>query len=303
MSEGHEGSVESSVMIHTAASLTPTELAEVRALKAVCDAADGLDLKLSWGDEASECARVFLARDGSRLIGFCALDGEGAVAELCGMVAPEARRRGVGMRLFEAARLAFKQGGGDQLYIICENASEAGRAFVAALSGQRVFSEYRMRLRSDAPITTDATLVIRELTSGDEDELVAAARITAAGFARSFEQTLRGMRKDLTRSEERPYLALADSKPVGAFKLSTVELGTTGIYGFTVDPARQRQGWGRRMLAQASALAWAQGAERVTLEVETNNERAIALYTSSGFETITTYGYYLLSRSLIAGGR
>jgi ribosomal protein S18 acetylase RimI-like enzyme len=300
MSEGQEGSVESSVVISAAASLTPAELAETRALKSDCDMAEGLDLKVSWGDAASESERVFLARLGARLIGYCSLDGDGVVAELCGMVAPDARRIGVGMQLFAAARSAFRQSGGEQLYIICENDSTAGRAFVDALGAQRMFSEYRMEQREADSVGDDGTLVTRELQPGDEENLIAAAQITATGFARSFEQTLRSMREDVTHGAERSYLALADGEPVGAFKLYS-EGFTTGIYGFTVNPARQRQGWGRRMLARASVLARAQGAMRVTLEVETTNERAIALYTSSGFVTVTTYGYYLLSRtSLVA---
>jgi ribosomal protein S18 acetylase RimI-like enzyme len=206
------------------------------------------------------------------------------------------------MRLFAAALSAFRQSGGEQLYIICENEATAGRAFVATLGAQRMFSEYRMEQRGDLPVSDDDALVTRELRPGDDEELIAAAQITSAGFARSFEQTLRSMREDLTHGAERSYLALTDSQPVGSFKLYS-EGSTTGIYGFTVDPARQRQGWGRRMLTRASALARAQGAARVTLEVETSNERAIALYISSGFVTITTYGYYLLARSLIAAGR
>jgi ribosomal protein S18 acetylase RimI-like enzyme len=296
-----EGMVESPVVITGAAGLTPIELAEVHTLKAVCDAADGLDLKLTWGDVSGETEQVFLARAGERLVGFCSLDGDGLVAELCGMVAPSARRAGTGIQLFEAARITFKNGGGEQLYAICEDTSAAGRAFISALGAQRAFAEYRMELPADMRLASDDALTVHELTPDDEETLAAAARITGAGFARPFELTLRGMRDELGHPNERLYLAKAGGEPVGAFKLYS-DGATTGIYAFTVDPARQREGWGRRMLARACALAREHGAERVTLEVDTTNTRAIALYTSSGFETITTYGYYLFSRSLLAAG-
>ncbi|HEU0027737.1 MAG TPA: GNAT family N-acetyltransferase, partial [Ktedonobacterales bacterium] len=95
----HE-TAEQPVTITGAASLTPAESAEVRALKRVCDTAAGLDLKLGWGG-LSDAATVFLAWAGDQLVGYCSLDGDGVVAEICGMVAPDWRRRGLGMRLFE----------------------------------------------------------------------------------------------------------------------------------------------------------------------------------------------------------
>lgn len=296
-----EGTVEQPVTIISAASLTPAERVAVQELKRICDEADGLDLKLGWGGSSSESAQVFLALAGDRLVGYCSLDGDGTVAELCGMVAPDWRRRGLGLRLFETARASFRSGGGEQLYTICEDASVAGRAFIDALSAQRVFSEHRMELRADVLPPDDGALTTRQLTPGDEDELLAAARITSTGFERPLEQTLRHMCADLEQPAERLYLALADSEPVGAFKLYT-EDSSVGIYGFVIDVARRRQGWGRRMLARACALAREQGATRVTLEVDTTNDRAIALYSSSGFVTTTTYGYYIFSRSLLAAG-
>lgn len=297
-----QGTTDQPVTITGAAGLTPAELVEVQALKDICDAADGLDLKLGWGGAPDGGAKVFLARADGRLTGYCALDGDGPIAEVCGMVAPEWRRHGIGLRLFEAARASFRNGGGEQLLAICEDASTSGRAFMRMLKAERAFSEHRMELRHPLPADPeDGGLTIIPLMEGDEKALIPAARITAAAFGRTMEQTLRHMRADSGQESERLYLALAGAEPVGAFKLYA-EGTTTGIYGFAVDPARQRQGWGRRMLARACALAREQGAARVTLEVETTNERALALYTSSGFVITTTYGYYIFSRTLLTAG-
>ncbi len=299
-----EGTAEE-VTITGAASLTPAELAQARELKRACDAADGLDLKLGWGEGSGAAPTVFLAHAGDRLVGYCSLDGDGTVAEICGMVAPGWRRRGIGARLFETARASFRSAGGDQLFAICEDASASGRAFIGHLSGQRAFTEHRMELRAGAPPADDDALTIRLLMPGDEEAFLIAARITAAGFERPLEQTVEHMRADLEQSAERQrlYLALAHDGPVGVFKLYAEESdASVGIYGFAVDPARQRQGWGRRMLARACALAREQGASRVTLEVDSANERAIALYTSSGFVTTTTYGYYIFPRIVLAVG-
>ena len=48
-------------------------------------------------------------------------------------------------------------------------------------------------------------------------------------------------------------------------------------------PSWQGRGIGRDVLARACRMLRADGRSRVTLEVETENEHALGLYTSSGF--------------------
>ncbi len=292
--------------IYARNSLSDNELAQVRALKALCDRFEGLDLKLSFG--MGEAAGVvydtaFLAMSGDTLVGYCSLDRDAENAELCGMTHPDYRRRRIGFRLFEAARASFSDAGGQQLFAICEDASDSGRVFLRMLAGQRAFSEHRMvwregASRASAAAATNALLVVEPTRPQDIQPL-------ASALARAFDQTEERMRADLTSAAametERVYAARLDGVVVGGFRLS-MAFDTIGIYAFGIDPQYQRQGLGRRMLARACALALSEGASRVTLEVDTDNEAAIALYRSSGFETTTTYGYYIFSRTLLAFG-
>jgi ribosomal protein S18 acetylase RimI-like enzyme len=55
------------------------------------------------------------------------------------------------------------------------------------------------------------------------------------------------------------------------------------IHGLAVDPARQRQGLGRVLMASAAAEARARGARRLTLRVLAHNEAARRLYEQSGY--------------------
>ena len=298
-------------------SLSADELAEALALKDTCDSAERLDLKLGYGDAEPAKATypaVFLARSGQRLVGYCSLDGDATTAELCGMVHPDWRRHRLGMRLFEAARAGFRRAGGGQLFAICEDDSASGRAFLRMLAAQRAFSEHRMVWRGDALASTPSSaqaeaggaFVVERARPADYQAL-------AAALARAFDHTEERLLADLTNASatanEQVYAARLDGAIIGGFRLSRMP-DSTGIYAFGIDPAYQRHGWGRRMLAQACALAQQEdaenseqrGAQRVTLEVDTDNAPAIALYRASGFERVTTYGYYIFSPTLLAVG-
>jgi GNAT superfamily N-acetyltransferase len=62
-----------------------------------------------------------------------------------------------------------------------------------------------------------------------------------------------------------------------------------------VDPAYRRRGVARALLTHVITAARSAGALRVSLQTETDNAAALALYASLGFERVT--GLELLSRS------
>lgn len=55
------------------------------------------------------------------------------------------------------------------------------------------------------------------------------------------------------------------------------------LASLAVVPARQRCGWGSRLLDAAMARAWEEGAREMFLEVRTSNAAAQTLYRSRGF--------------------
>lgn len=65
-----------------------------------------------------------------------------------------------------------------------------------------------------------------------------------------------------------------------------------GIFDVVTDPGFLRQGHGKAVLL--SALAWARrrGAKRAWLQVETDNQAAIALYCGLGFSEVYRYSYF-----------
>ena len=53
------------------------------------------------------------------------------------------------------------------------------------------------------------------------------------------------------------------------------------------------KGYGRAILQQTIEIARPDGYPRIYLEVDDDNTVARRLYESSGFQTTTTYGYYV----------
>ena len=93
-------------MLEQALGLSPRALDAIAELERSVVAADGGRLKLEWGRlrrRAGDRVEDLLWWDRDRLIGFLGIYGFGSSLELAGMVAPDARRRGIGTALLDAA--------------------------------------------------------------------------------------------------------------------------------------------------------------------------------------------------------
>lgn len=127
---------------------------------------------------------------------------------------------------------------------------------------------------------------LRDATPADRDEVV---RILAAAFGED--------RSDVQiadRPEERTLVAERGGAVVGTVRL-TRDGATAGIYGLAVEPSLQGKGIGRDVLIRACRRLRAAGAERVTLEVAADNDRALGLYLSAGFEPQATEDYFAVT--------
>lgn len=279
--------------------LTEEQAERARALRDLCNSADGLDLKLgvsaSYTAQSAEPYAFLCALDGV-LVGFCTLSGDDdPELELCGMVHPAYRRRGIGRALLDAALASARRRLATlRVLAICEDASAAGRAFVAAAGGKHSFSENRMETTEMPPAyATERNLDVHEASQDEAHEL---ARVIAISFGQSDDHMAEDIVRDMKVEGERYFLAhLGDApkEPVGAFKVF-VDKPKVYIYAFGVLPAYRRRGYGRQILEDTLSLLFAEGWTAVGLEVDADNTPAQALYRSVGFHDVTVYGYYVL---------
>lgn len=86
---------------------------------------------------------------------------------------------------------------------------------------------------------------------------------------------------------------LSEKQEILGYLIGSIKAKECHIFNIAVRTDRQRQGYGRRLLAAVLYEAKAQGADTAFLEVRVSNEAAIALYRQAGFNEISLRkGYY-----------
>jgi ribosomal-protein-alanine N-acetyltransferase len=124
-----------------------------------------------------------------------------------------------------------------------------------------------------------ADAVLRPMQEADLDDVM-AIEVRAYPFAWT-----RGIFEDCLRAGYPAWVLWRDASILGYAVLS-VAAGEGHVLNVCVDPARQGEGHGRRLLRAVLHLARARGAKRLFLEVRPSNPGAIALYRSEGFDEI-----------------
>jgi ribosomal protein S18 acetylase RimI-like enzyme len=253
--------------------------------------ADGGRLKLEWGvltDPNRNIEKIFWWDD-DQLLGFVGIYAFGPpTVELAGTVDPTARRRGIGTALLDAAIPICRQRGYVRALLVTPRESTAGRAFALRQGASLDHSEHALVLLGepvDGP--SDGRVSLRVATPADAADIT---RLLAAAFGNDGSQEL-----ELTATDaQRTLLISFEGVAVGTVRI-TFHDKVGGVYGFAVDPAWQGRGIGRDVLRRICRQLREQGAERVGLEVEVDNEHALGLYTSIGFIRVTTEDYYALA--------
>jgi ribosomal protein S18 acetylase RimI-like enzyme len=282
------------VVLEQAAGLSPEALDAIAELEREVIEVDGGRLKLEWGRlRRRSGGRVedLLWWEDGRLLGFLGFYGFGSSLELAGMVAPDARRRGIGTALLDGAVPLYRGLGCREALLIVPRRSEAGKRL--ALRRDAVFhhSEHALVLSGD-PTTgpREPALSVRPATAAD---IPVVSRLLEAGF----EEPAPDDFAERLRSPHGPTLVVElDGSAVGTLSL-TREEGNARIYGFVIDPSRQGRGLGRDALRRVCEQLRTDGARRIGLEVAVDNDRALGLYTSIGFMPVTTEDYFALPLS------
>jgi ribosomal protein S18 acetylase RimI-like enzyme len=279
--------------------LSAAEIAALEALEQICNVHEGLHIKLNWemirrrsGAEPSD----FCVFHEGTLIGYAPLDGFGNQYEVTVLVHPAYRRRGIGRALLAAAETEAGRRGG-RLLLVCERASSSGQAFVAASGAALLFSEYHMLWTQGSSLPEDSGQVHLRLATPDDTELLVRLQIESFGDpaqARSF------VERELASPSNRTFIATVGDEPVGRIGVFEGH-GESYLRAFGVLEAYRRRGYGRQILGAAVRMLLAEQRAPITLDVETDNERALTLYYACGFQAQTIYDYFV-PRSWVEGG-
>ncbi len=275
-------------MLERARGLSGRALEAIAGLERAVVVHDGGRLKLEWGTlraRTGERVEDLLWWQDGHLLGFLGLYAFGGSLELAGMVAPTARRRGIATALLDAALSLGAARGTAQALLIVPRHSAAGHALAQRRGGVLDHSEYALVLSGEPAHGDGDAVTLRPATDRDVPalEVLLEGGFGAPAHLAGDERVLR----------ETVVVEHAGA-PVGTMRL-TRDDDTPGIYAFVIDPGRRGRGLGRAALRAACLQLREEGAERIGIEVEVRNERALSLYTSLGFVPVSTEDYYALT--------
>jgi len=273
--------------------LSRDELEAIAALERRVVTHDGGRLKLEWGVLRSRPGgevNDLLVWGPEGLVGFLGVYTFGAEPELAGAVDPAHRRRGVGSALLDGALQLVARRGDQTVLLVTPRTHGAGASFALGKGAALHHAEHHMELTGSPPgpppprASTDG-LVLRAASGADRP---AVERILEDAFGQGAAWAVAADPGDAA------FVAETGGRVVGTLRLAFDD-GVAGIYGLAVQRELRGRGIGRAMLHGACLEARRRGADRVTLEVEVDNDRALGLYTSAGFERVATEDYFRLT--------
>ena len=277
--------------IEQAQGLTNTALEAIADLERRVLSVDAGRLKLEWGALRSRPAdevRDLLWWEDARLLGFLGIYGSGRHhLELAGMVDPAARRRGIGRELLRAALPLVAARGVRRILTIVPRPSAAGPEFCRSFGMTHEHSEHALCLAARPSATElDPRLGLRQART---DDIPLLSELFRDGFGDD------GYVDPDRLADGRSSMQMITLEGESVGTIALARDGARGaIHGFVVASRRRGRGIGREALRRACNALFDDGADRVELEVEVDNERALELYTSVGFEPVATDDYYEL---------
>ncbi|RAW16136.1 hypothetical protein DC345_11700 [Paenibacillus taichungensis] len=260
-------------------------------LEQQCKQLDSIHLKADLdhiskkdGDHALLCYR-----DGN-LVGLLSwYPSDGVIGNINAIVHPHERRQGVFRRLLKFATAEMKIAGIRQLSYRVPNNLPSGLGTVQSLEAVHDRSEYAMQLVNEAfsaVHSSDLTLSVAE-----DQDFEFMITCSAQAFGNSEEWT----RNYFTETDEPSrvtYIAWKNELPVGLVRINVINETTAFIHNFCILPVYQGKRLGRTVLGALVELLMKQHYTVIRLSVVTDNDRALNLYRSVGFEVQSEYQYF-----------
>ena len=228
----------------------------------------------------------FQAWEGGRLVGSLAFFAPlGHTAEASAFVPTEHRRKGIFSALLAEAEAACRAQGTARLLFVCGGESADGQAVAAHWGLALNHSEYVLVCKEPRPEgTKDPAL---RLVGPRDLEQVAA--LTEAAFGDSPVKARSMVKNTLSDPARQCWGLWEEERLLAAAGVGPAAEGLS-IYSVAVDPARQGQGLGRRLMA--GLLATLPRDRALVVEVDSRNRPARALYAAFGFRETRRQDYF-----------
>lgn len=271
--------------------LTDRELSDIQELQEICEKAGGFQLKLNFDmleNRVGDRKEDFFHYDGGKLVGFLGSYGFGHKVELCGMVHPEYRRKGIFTGLLNAAIAEARKHHISTILLNAPTDSQTAKVFLQSIPCTFSVAEYQMQWHQAELIKDDSVLVRPSIS---EEDWEAEILLGITGFGESEEEARDFQKMISEQSSDLRFIIEVEGKIAGKMRVSELN-GEAWIYGFTVFPELRGKGIGRKALTNVVIIENQKGLP-IFLEVEAKNTHALKLYESCGFKSYHSQDYYL----------
>jgi ribosomal protein S18 acetylase RimI-like enzyme len=268
--------------------LTSKQLVEIKELQKACEAGEPFELKLNWDmlqTRPENETYDFFYYENEQLVGFIGLYGFGNKVEICGMVHPQYRRKGIFTELLHKAEKLVEERRYKQVLYNAPSNSESAKGFLQSLNCSYSFSEHQMKWE-ETVLTRSEDVHLRAATEADFD-LEVQLDVRCFGFEEEDAKVHNGQ----FRLVDEYSIIEWNNESVGKMRISHLD-GEAWIYGFAILPEFQGKGIGRKALTNV-VLEQHQNGFPIFLEVEAKNANALKLYESCGFRAYHSQDYYL----------
>ncbi|PPA70947.1 GNAT family N-acetyltransferase [Jeotgalibacillus proteolyticus] len=269
--------------------LSKIELEKINDLKQTAEAFDGVQLKLNedWLEmDNPGGVKVFRTLDKEMLVGFLGVYAFGSTAEVCGMVHPDFRRKGIFSGLFKEAAIYMREQPYKEILLNSPTGSASGKGFLSGIPCTYKFSEYQMKWHPQELNPSSQASVRKALP----EESGLRIRLDVEAFNVPREDAEEHEKRHSTEKNQTSYSIEHEGTAVGKIRIIKSET-EAWIYGFATLPEYQGKGIGRSALQQILQKEADKGRD-IHLEVQADNLHTLELYKSCGFKNYHSQDYY-----------
>lgn len=270
--------------------LTEKQLLDIKQLQEVCEKDEGFQLKLNFDLLENRTAgkkEDFFHYEEGKLVGFLGTYGFGNKVELCGMVHPDYRRRGIFFSLLNMGLEEIKKQDILKILLNAPTDSQSAKDFLKNVPCTFAVAEYQMKWHQ-TDLTDDDTITVRPSVSKEDWD--AEIQLEVSGFGMSEKQAEEMQRMISENSSDQKLMIEVEGRIAGKMRISELN-GEAWIYGFAIYPELRGKGIGRKALSKVVKMEQQKGLP-VFLEVEAKNAHALGLYESCGFKVYHSQDYY-----------
>lgn len=183
--------------------------------------------------------------------------------------------------LYRGLEARLKSAGADTVLLVCEKASPSGVAIAKQLGATYEHGELLMRL-NELALSSLAPGRRARLIPVTEELLSKSAAVFSTIFGSSFIESKTFGEAILSDKRQEQFIAISKEGVIGGMAMATGKDGVV-LHSMGVLPEFRRRGYGSDILFSSLNVLKKRGIKHISLEVNSENAAAIALYKKAGF--------------------